>query len=229
MLGRIVTAENGWRIRLEREEIGGLVFLRAEIPGNGWLGKHRLARGARLLAAHGVTRVVTPPGFGRWDILRGQGLSRVDTGAFCRAMAGTMALTALEQKGRRPEDCAVILRGDRADAAMYRTAEELCPFVRRLAVSAAGGAALAEHLWREYGMPIVEDRRICDLAVHFSDCSAGAECQTIFLGGTELPPRGFKTEVTGITLPENCDCLALTAALWEMGRLAPGTVRVDFP
>ena len=138
MFGRICCLEKrGWRVRLVREEILGLTLLRAEVPAP--VRPRRLKKAARLLAGQGIRRVVAPPGFGDWPLLRSQGLEPVETAGLCQAMGARLAQAALRERGLRASESTVALRAQRVTRALRLTALELCPVVRRVVVTAPGG------------------------------------------------------------------------------------------
>ncbi len=58
-----------------------MTLLRAEVPAP--VRPRRLKKAARLLAGQGIRRVVAPPGFGDWPLLRSQGLEPVETAGLC--------------------------------------------------------------------------------------------------------------------------------------------------
>ena len=221
MFGRICCLEKrGWRVRLVREEILGLTLLRAEVPAP--VRPRRLKKAARLLAGQGIRRVVAPPGFGDWPLLRSQGLEPVETAGLCQAMGARLAQAALRERGLRASESTVALRAQRVTRALRLTALALCPVVRRVVVTAPGGGdALRAELRREFGVPAVEESRSLrpDVALHFGEAGGGG--QTVFrLYGAEPDLAGFMLTPAGQELPADCDRLPILAALWETGRLS---------
>ncbi len=214
----------GWRAELEQVRLASLPVLRADVPAPSGLKERsllrRTGRTAALLARRGVRRVLTAPDFPLWAPLRVHGLRPVDPAPLCRALAAPLALAQLERLGVPPSSAAVALVGRRVDRALFQAAVSLCPQVRTLVVDApSGGAALSEHLRREFGAAALSP----DAAVHvhttlcFSQerISAGAFAlcgpTPNLLGFSLLPPT---------PLPEDVDPLPLAALLWEEGRLS---------
>ena len=153
MFGRICCLEKrGWRVRLVREEILGLTLLRAEVPAP--VRPRRLKKAARLLAGQGIRRVVAPPGFGDWPLLRSQGLEPVETAGLCQAMGARLAQAALRERGLRASESTVALRAQRVTRALRLTALELCPVVRRVAATPCApncAGSSASPPWRRAG------------------------------------------------------------------------------
>ena len=209
-----------------------LPCLRAEIPAPPGLSPARLARrvdkGARLLARAGVRRVVTAAEFPWWDVLYSRGLRPVEPEDFCQALAVPLALAALERCGVPPRQGTVVLSGPRVNRALLRTAEGLCPMVRRLSIDVPdGGAALADWLWREFGAAMADPEagKRADVALRFGPAGGGGRVELDLygprpeLGGFVLrPPKGL--EAGGL------DRLAVLALLWEEGRLDLEKIRI---
>ena len=226
MLGHMVlTGEKGWKTIVDRREVLGLPLVRALVPGVE--GRHekrlerRIDRAARWLRERGVRRVLTSPAFPYWDRLERQGLRCGDPEPMCQAVAGELALAALERDGCPLERAVVALRGGRVSRPFFQTAVVLCARVRGVAVYApAGGAELADYLRREYGLPVLERERP-DLTLEFSPVQAeGENGGTMVLHGPNLNLLGLTLRPSDLPLPGEFDPLPLTAALWEMGLLS---------
>ena len=225
MLGHIaLTGEKGWKTVVDRQKVLGLPLERALVPGIE--GRHerrlerRIDRAARRLREMGVRRVLTGPAFPYWDRLERQGLRGVDPDPMCQAMAGELALTALERDGCPLERTVVALRGGRVSQPFFQTAVTLCARVRGVVVYApAGGGELADYLRREYGLPVLE-REKPNLTLEFSPVQTGGESgRTMVLHGPNLNLLGLTLRPSDLPLPGEFDPLPLTAALWEMGLL----------
>lgn len=226
MLGHMgLTGEKGWKTVMDRHKVLGLPLVRALVPGVE--GRHekrlerRIDRAARRLREMGVRRVLTSPAFPYWDRLERQGLRCVDPEPMCQAVAGELALAALERDGCPLERAVVALRGGRVSRPFFQTAVALCARVRGVAVYApAGGAELADYLRREYGLPVLERERP-DLTLEFSPVQAeGENGGTMVLHGPNLNLLGLTLRPTDLPLPGEFDPLPLTAALWETGLLS---------
>lgn len=225
MLGYVgLTGEKGRKTVVDRYEVLGLPLLRALVPGAGGRWERRLeqrvARAARRLREAGVCRVLTGPDFPYRGLLAAQGLREVDPGPLCRDMAAPLALAALERSGCAPERAVVALRGGRVSRPLFQAAAALCAHVRAVEVCVpGGGAALADYLRREYGLPVLEGERP-DLTLEFSPAQGRGE------GGTVLVLHGSAPELAGLSLrpprpvPAGFAPLPLTAALWEAGCLS---------
>ena len=146
MLGHIaLTGEKGWKTVVDRQEVLGLPVERALVPGIE--GRHerrlerRIDRAARRLREMGVRRVLTGPAFPYWDRLERQGLRGVDPEPMCQAMAGELALAALERAGYPLQQAVVALRGGRVSRPFFQTAVALCARVRVVVLYAPAGGA----------------------------------------------------------------------------------------
>lgn len=204
MLGRVRwSAER--RTRLEQDGLLGLPLLTLELPGRTRGRERRVKKGARLLAERRVTRVLAPPDFPLWPLLREQGLRAVDTQALRCALAPAWVRAALEIRGIRPENAVLQLTGARESVEMERTARTLCPLVRNLAIDVPEGGTLAVRLRREFGLPILPARAArADLTLRF-DPAPVLEGAVFTLARSELPAE--------------CESLPLLSALWESGRV----------
>ena len=226
MLGHIaLTGEKGWKTVVDRQEVLGLPVVRALVPGVE--GRHekrlkrRIDRAARRLREMGVRRVLTGPAFPYWDRLERQGLRGVDPEPMCQAMAGELALAALERAGYPLQQAVVALRGGRVSRPFFQTAVALCARVRGVVVYApAGGAELADYLRREYGLPVLE-REKPNLTLEFSPVQTeGERGRTMVLHGQNLNLLGLTLRPSDLPLPGEFAPLPLTAALWERGLLS---------
>lgn len=229
MIGVLELADRrGRRLTPESRSLLGLRCLWLEVPAPAGLGERRRARrvcrGGALLRAAGVRRVLTAADFPYWEEVLRAGLRPVEPEAFCQAVAAPLTLAALTWQGRRPEQAAVLLSGRRAEPALVRAAELLCPRVRDLAVDAGReGAELAEWLRAEFGAAVRPAGR-ADVAVCFGP--EGAPGRTVFrLHGSRPELAGFLPALAGGGLPAGLDRLPLLAALWEAGLLPLETLR----
>ena len=168
-----------------------------------------MKRGARLLYRNRVRRVLTPPEFLWWPILGEIGLQPVETAQLRSALAPAWVQEKLKVHHVSPEAAVLCLKGERLEAEMERVARELCPKVRNLVIDAPGGRLLAERLRREYGMPVLPGRW------------PAAHLTLTFDGGPVFPGVQYAVD---IDLPEDCECDALLAALWEAGRISLGEI-----
>ncbi len=204
MLGRIVWGE-GRKIKLENRRLSGLTLLTLELPLRTRGQERRVKKGARLLIAQRVTRVLTPPDFPHWPLLLEQGLRPVDTQTLRCALAPAWVKAALAARGVRPEAAVLLLTGARESPDMARVARQLCPLARNLVIDVPGGGALAARLRREYGLPV--------LPAH----AAHADLILRFDPGPVLEGAAYAWE--GEALPPDCETLPLLSVLWESGRV----------
>ena len=221
MFGRLVFGRDG-RERAERRELYGLPVLQVQVRPGGWLEKRRLGRGAKRLARAGIRRVLVPRDFDQWTILARWDLRPVDPVPFFRFYASQIILAALKRKGIAPNTATVALRGQRVDRDMARCAQQLCPLVRQVAVSAPqGGEELSRWLRREYGLPVQPDGAQVSLAVYFDGEEAGEG--ELLLWGANPCLAGITPHAEGLEQEDREDA-ALLAALWETGKLGPDGV-----
>lgn len=225
MLGQIVYSPGERkRPRLERERVGGLTVLRAELDPEGrWAGR-RLKRAGKLFSRAGVVRVLVPRGFEGWPELERWGLRRVDPLPFLRAHAARMAVAALRKNGRDPARCAVALRGERASRDLERAAYQLCAQVRDVCVCAPrGGAALSDDLRWEYGVAVRPDFAGVPAAVRFDPGTwdAGEAVLNLFPPEPGLGP--LRACLPGLETGD-AEPLPLLAAMWEAGKVDSGAL-----
>ena len=223
MFGRLVFGEEG-RGQAERRELYGLPVLQVQVRPGGWLEKRRLGGGAKRLARAGIRRVLVPQDFAQWPILERWDLRPVDPVPFFRFYAPRIILAALKRQGIAPNMATVALRGQRVDRDMARCAQQLCPLVRQVAVSAPqGGEELSRWLRREYGLPVQPDGAQVSLAVYFDGEEAGE--RDLLLWGPDPCLAGVTPRAEGLEQGDREDAALLTA-LWETGKLGPD--RVEF-
>lgn len=216
MLGRIQWSRER-NIRLESERLLDLQVLKLSLPERMRGQERRARKGARLLAGHRVTRVLTPPDFPLWPLLQEQGLRPVDTQALRCALACAWVRAALAARGIRPENAVLRLEGPRESAGMAQVAWKLCPLVRNLVIDVPGGGMIAARLRQEAGLPILPARSArADLTLRFDD-------------GPVLTGAGYA--LAGAVLPADCETLPLLSALWECGRIRAEkiTIQINFP
>ena len=205
-------------------QLYGLPVLRAEVNPSGFWGPRRLTRAGRGLRRSGVLRVLAPGGW--LSALERFGLRPVDPEPFVRAQSVPLVLAALERQGLPPSRTIVALRGGRADRDMVRTAEELCAHVRSLVIDAPrGGAELARHLRRKYGMPILPKGEQGQAALAFQP---GTPCpEEVVLELFSPTPRLAGLLLTAPGLEEgDRDRLPLLTALWEGGKLGAKDIKI---
>lgn len=204
MLGRL-----SWRsergIRLRTEQIFGLSVLTLELPEGTHRPERALKKGAELLRQHRVTHILTPPQFEKWAVLGYAGLRPVDTRALRCALAPAWIQTVLETKGISLEQAILCLKGEREEPDMERVARMLCPLVRNLIIDVPQEGFLAQHLRREFGMPVLPIS------------SAVANLTLIFDSGPILP--GIRLELKQKSVPKDCEMLPLISVLWENRRI----------
>lgn len=211
MLGWIRWNE-GRKIHFKQELILGLplmvLYLPLQIRGQ----ERRVRKGALLLAAHRVTRVLVPPQFVWWPILTKAGLRPVETHALRCMLVPPWVKASMVAAGIRPEQAIIRLRGERENPDMALTAHQLCPMVRNLIIDGPGGENLASRLRKEYGMPILPAR------------SVQANLTIQFAAGPILEGAEFVLE--GKELPLDCERLPLLCALWECGRVKTEDIKI---
>lgn len=215
-------------VAVERAQLFGLPVLQVSlVPGGRWE-NHRLGRAARLLARHGVRRVLVPQKFNGWQELSRRGLRGVDPVPLYRAVADRLVLVELERRGVKSERACVALRGDCVDADLDRAARLLCPKVRTLIIQVErGGERLTRELYRTFGAaPRPEGQ--ADVVARFS--GIGRPGELVLCGQPEL--FGLELEAEGLALPKGLEPMPLLTALWQSGRLSLEELRViaiNFP
>ena len=220
MLGQIVyCGRDQGRLRLERAVAAGLPVLQVRVDPDRFWAKGRVKRAGRLLARAGAARVLVPEGFSYWPELERSGLRRVDPFPFLRGHAAQLAVSALRRRGETPEKCAVALRGGRVDRDLARAAQELCPQVRDICISAPRGREeLEKHLRWELGVAVCPDFEGVPAAVRF-------DANTWDRGGTVLdlfPPQPelgqVEIRLSGLKVGET-EYFPMLTALWEAGKV----------
>ena len=220
MLGQIVyrTGERGRPVP-EASKLHGLSVMRVALSPDGFWAERRLKQTGRLFSRRGCRRVLVPKGFDRWDILGRYGLRRVEPTAFLRAHTAKLILAALAREGMRAERCAVALRSDQVQRELVLAAEELCPRVRDICISAPmGGDNLCQRLRWEYGIAVRPDWDQVEGAVRLHAETAAGGGVVLRLFSSELDLGGVSVTASEIS-GEETEYLPLLAALWESGRL----------
>lgn len=204
MLGRIRWG-SGHKIKLYHERILGLPVLTAEMPCSCRSSERTVRKAARLLRKNRVVRVLTPPDFPWWPLLKQAGLGPVDT-ARLRWELVPVWVTAQLCRLEVPRERAILcLSGAEREPALHGSARALCPLVRGLVFDLPGGGEVADCLRKQMGMPVLPrdfDR------VHLT---------LLLRGGPVL--TGAEITLPGRTWPADCDGLPLLSALWEAGRI----------
>ena len=204
MLGQIHWTQDR-KVRMERERILGLPVLGLYLPLRRWETERKIRKGAQLLIRHGVTRVLTPPEFLWWPVLKEQGLRPVATGALRCALAPLWVEQMLGKKGVNGSRATVVLKGEREAPEMVWIARDLCSFVRNLAFDIPNAEGLGARLRKEYGLPILPVRVSReDVTLCFED-------------GPVL--SGVEYALKHADIPPDCDVLPMLSALWESGRV----------
>lgn len=211
MLGRIRWSGDR-KIRLERETVLGMPLLALNLPERERGLERRVGKGARLLTAHRVTRVLTPQGFVWWPVLELVGLRPVDTKGLRCALAAPWVRACLAAQGIPPGRAVVRLCGERVAPDVVLTVYQLCQVVRNLVIDLPQGEMLAARIRREYGVPILPAR------------CAQADLTLRFNGGPALDHAAFALK--GVQLPGDCEPLPFLAALWECGRIKTEDIEI---
>ena len=225
MLGQLILSPGG-RGKAAPGRLYGLSVLRAEVDRSGFWGERRLRRAGKGLRLGGALRVLVPGDFAQWPMLRSFGLRPVEPEGFVRGQSVPLALAALERQGLSPDRAPVALRGRRAGREMARAAALLSPKVRRLVVDAPqGGQELAEWLRMEFGIPILPPDQPGQAALRFQPDCPRLEEASLDLYGPRPQLAGLKLSAPELA-EEDREDLALLAALWEGGRLAPEAIKI---
>lgn len=225
LLGVLKLDSRGWG-RAERDSLYGLPVLCSRADPVGWLGEFRLRRAGRALHCGGAVHTLAPQGFDRWPLLEAWGLRPVDPLPLVRAQSVPLALTAMARQGLDPGRGVVALRGARADRDMERTAQALCPLVRRLIIDAPrGGEELSRRLRWEYGIPILPPEEGGQVALCFSPVVQQPEKAVLSLYGPR-PDLGDLTLSAPMLKEEDQTDLPLLAALWEGGCLESSRLKI---
>lgn len=234
MVGWLVEEGTGRRPILDHIQVGGLPLLRCRVPkASGWWSPRpdkTLDRAAKLLVRSGCRRVMTGPEFRRWDLLERRGLRPVEGERLAQALAAPAALALLDYRGVAYACGSVGLYGHRVGRACFETALALCPVVGQLTVDVPdGGEDLARYLWEEFGAAVLEGRvgQMPDVCLCFApvkELPPGALAlwgSRPYLGGLIPCPRE-------VALPPGADPLAMTALLWEEGRVDLEEIGLDW-
>lgn len=211
MLGWIRWTEER-KTHFEQELILGLPLLVLYLPERIRNQERCVRKGARLLSAHRITRVLVPPQFIWWPILTQAGLRPVETNALRCMLVPSWAKAIMASVGLRPEQAIVRLSGDRETPDMALAAHQLCSMVRNLIIDVPGGENLAARMRKEYGLPILPAR------------SVQANLTLRFASGPIL--EGVTFVVEGKDLPPDCEQLPLLSALWECGRVKTEDIKI---
>ncbi len=212
MIGYLVWKTKGWRIRYYEEEINGVHFLRAEIPGTPDTARGvRLQRRAmELLRRNGVSRFLNP------ELEGGQAVA---TGPLWRALAAPLALTGLTVQGVPHDQALVALHAEKVDRSIVTCCTALASEVRALSLDMPDREGLAWALQRRFGIPVLEQGG--DVAL----CFSGRE-QGIDLRGDTPQPAGFSLDCAGLVLPEDCPPEPMLAYFVEQGVIHLPDIRV---
>lgn len=191
MIGYLVWKAKGWRIRYYEEEINGMHFLRAEVPGiPGTARGVRLRRKAvEVLRRNGVSRFLNP------ELEGGQAVA---TGPLWRALAAPLALTGLTVQGIPHDQALVALHAGKVDRSIITCCTALASEVRALSLDMPDREGLAWALQRRFGIPVLEQGG--DVALCFSGRKQGID-----LRGDTPQPGGifvglFRSDASGRTV-----------------------------
>ncbi len=203
MIGYLVWNAGGWRIRYYEEEINGVRFLRAELPGipDTARGLRLQRRALELLRRNGVSRFLNA------DI---SGTLSVPTGPLWRSLAAPLALAGLAIQGISPANALVSLRAGRVDRSVVTCCTTLATTVRALALDIPECEGLTWALQRRFGIPVLKNGG--DLALCFSGTESGID-----LRGDTPQPAGFSLGCPSLTLPEDCPPEPMLAYFVEQG------------
>ena len=197
----------------------GLPILQTRVDPDGWMGRQRMERAARIMHKSGVVRTLLPQDFEDEAWLRRWGLRRVDCAAFLRAQSPALAEAALRQRDMDPKRACVKLRGARADESMARCAAQLCSRVKYLSVDVAqGGEKLAGLLRWEFGVEVLPAREPAQLALCFQHGHPKSEEPELELFGHRPKLEGIRLWVPALCEEEQED-LEVMSVLWERGKL----------
>ena len=225
MIGRLTFAHRG-RGRTAPGRLYGMNILWTQVdPESFWAGR-RLRKAGWELRRAGVSRLLVPGGFDRWNILSAMGLRPVETEALVRAKSAPLALESLERMGLAPDRATVALRGSCVDRAVKRAAVELCPRVRNLVVDIPrGGRELAEWLRWEFGIPILPSQAPGQVGLRFHPDSGGGDEVDLGLYGQTPKLAGLSLAAPELE-EEDRENLPLLAALWEGGKLGAEDIKI---
>lgn len=217
MLGQLKLVQGG-KGHAERENLYGLSVLRTDVDPEGWFGEMRLARAGKSLRTGGARRVLLPPDFEFYDMLKRYGLIPVECSPLLRANSAALAMKALERHCWKPERAAVALRGHRADRDMRQAAISLCKYVRNIIISApAGGAELSMWLRQEFGVPVLPPEEQGEVALHFEPYQQ-EDGTVLELYGGHPKLDGLRIEAPNLAQGDRSD-LPLLSTLWENRKL----------
>lgn len=205
MLGRIQWGE-GRKFEMDEERLMGLPVQVLTLPLSARRRERVMRRSLSALSARGVNRVLLPPDWDLWELLRQCGLRRVETGAFRCALAPMWTNAVLRGKGISPERAVLVLSGERESVSMCHVARVLCPLVRNLVIDVPGDGELSKQLRRDFGLPVLSARGVR------ADARLAFEPDPVLRGCA----IGIKMKDL---LPMECDSLSLLCVLWENQRI----------
>lgn len=204
MLGRIRWSDER-RIRAEQEFLMGMRIQVLYLPRCERGLERRMRKGVDLLKAYRVNRVLVPPDFVWWPLLKQLGLRPVETRSLRCTLVSDWVKTVMESAGILPQRAVVRLNGERETSDVLLAAHQLCPIIRNLVIDVPGGEKLTAQLRREYGIPVLPAK------------SARADLTVWFEEGPVL--KGASFGLKDCNLPLDCEVLPLLSALWECGRI----------
>ncbi len=227
MLGVVCCVPKSRNTRPVQDVLLGLPVWRLELDTQGVLGRWRIARGGRRLAALGTRRVLLPEDFVHGGLLEQSGLLPVEPGGLYEALAGPLTLAALRERGEEANRAWVTLYAPRADDALTRAASFLCPRVKRLSLCLdRDGAALAGRLYREFGAAVELTGEAGGLRVCFSGTDDPA---ALDVRRPQVLLPGLALRVPGLELPAEWPPDCILTALWQSGRLSVRRIEVCCP
>lgn len=192
-----------------REQVPGLELLRVELPRR----KGAARRVLRRLARSGVVRALNLPGLDRYPVPCPR---LVETGELYRRKAAELALWDLRRRGLDPAACVVGLQARHWSAALERTAAQLVPRVKGLALVLRQPEAqrlAAAELFRRWGVPVLQGAG--DVTLCFAPEPPGPN--RLLLGEERPRVEGLHWRCRGAELPREAPEDALVCVLLELG------------
>ncbi len=142
-----------YKINTRQETLLGLEVLCLHLSDSPTLLSYRLRRVGRMLAQHGVRKMLVPEGFAHWPMLHPWGLHPVAVLPTLQALAGDIFLAWLSAGKIDPRESIVCLLAPGISPAISQVAEQLAPQVAQLILPPVPGCSqLQQSLFLRYGL-----------------------------------------------------------------------------
>ena len=126
--------------------------------GSALVQKRRMEKAAKLMEKAGIRTALFPRAFQDAERFARHKILPPEEGNLYQAMAAEVVRHLMACRRIAPERCCMALLGSRMSAALQRALLTLAPEVRYTYLTAGrGGGEVCEHLWREYGVSVLQD------------------------------------------------------------------------